>query len=89
MASILVVFVLTFNSQNIYGGGPTLDDKLTRLDAAMDHLVNVCEKETYKTSCGDALEDAWWIDCSDFYDKLDSCKNGKIKNFLKAEGRPT
>lgn len=77
------------HAQNIYGSAPTFDDKLVRLDAAMDHLVNVCEKETYKKNCLDALEDAWWIDCADFYDKLDTCKNGKLENFLKSNGRPT
>jgi hypothetical protein len=66
-----------------------LDDKLRNPDAAMDHLANVCEKETFKSMCLDALEDAWWIDCSDFYDKLDTCKNEKVENFLKSHGRPT
>ena len=89
MVPILVVFVLTFNSQNIYGGGPTLDDKLRNMDAAMDHLVNVCEKETYKSMCLDTLEDAWWIDCAEWHDKLDTCKNGKVENLLKSHGRPT
>ncbi len=86
--SVLVIFGV-LHAQNVNGSAPTFEDKLVRLDAAMDHLVNVCEKETYKTSCLNALEDAWWIDCADFYDKLDTCKNGKLENFLKNNERPT
>jgi len=75
------------HNQNIYRSAPTFEDKLVRLDAAMYHLVNVCEKETYESVCLDSLEEAWWIDCSEFYVKLDTCKNGKIENFLKSHGR--
>lgn len=85
------VFVISglIHAQNIYGSAPTFEDKLARLDAALDHLVNVCSQETYKSTCTDAIEDAWWMECSEFYDKLDTCKNGKVENFLKGEGRPT
>ena len=73
-----------------YGNsGPTIDDKLRNLDAALDHMVNVCWKETNKGMCLDQLEDSWWIDCSEWGDKLDTCKNGKIKDFLSNHGRPT
>jgi hypothetical protein len=91
-ASVLVIFGM-LHAQNIYGSGPTFDDKLARLDAAMDHAVNACSKDNIdyyvKQSCLDELEDSWWIECSEFYDKLDTCKNGKLENFLKSMGRPT
>jgi hypothetical protein len=91
-ASVLVIFGL-LHTQNIYGSAPTFEDKLKRLDAAMDHAVNMCAKDdiyfSVKQSCLDSLEDAWWIDCAEFYDKLDTCKNGKLENFLKDNGRPT
>ncbi len=90
LAVFSTVFLVTgMMMSTVYGGGPTLDDKLTNMDAAMDHLVNVCKQETSKSMCLDVLEEAWWIDCSEWYDKLDTCKNGKVENFLIAEGRPT
>jgi hypothetical protein len=57
----------------------------------LDHAVNTCIKATgyIKSSCTDTIEESWWIECREHYDKLDTCKNGKIENFLKGEGRPT
>ena len=89
LISFGLIFVGTGALMTSVYGQVTFDDKLAKLDASLDHLVNVCEQETYKTSCGNALEDAWWMECSEYYDKLDTCKNGKIENFLKSEGRPT
>lgn len=90
--SVFMLFSL-LNAQVMYGSAPTFEDKLKRLDAAMDHAVNTCAKDdiyfSVKQSCLDSLEDAWWIDCAEFYDKLDTCKNGKLENFLKDNGRPT
>jgi len=73
-------------------GPATFDDKLTRLDAALNELIDTCSKDIYpstKEMCINDIEDAWWMECSEYYDKLDSCKSGKVENFLKNEGRPT
>jgi len=90
LVAFSTVFLITGMMMNaVYGDQPTLDDKLRNMDAALDHMVNVCWKETSKSMCLDTLEDSWWIDCSEWYDKLDTCKNGKIEGFLKYYGRPT
>ena len=73
-------------------GPATFDDKLTRLDAALNELIDTCSKDIYpstKEMCINDIEEAWWIECAEYYDKLDSCKSGKVENFLKNEGRPT
>jgi hypothetical protein len=89
LVAFSTVFLVTGLMMSVVYGAPTLDDKLRNMDAAMDHLVNVCWKENFKSMCLDTLEDAWWIDCSEWNDKLDTCKNGKIEDILKANGRPT
>lgn len=91
-ASVLVIFGM-LHSQNIYGSTPDFQKNyLTKLDAELNSLVDRCSKTVwadYKTDCTNELEDAWWNDCAFDYDKLDTCKNGKIENFLKSQGRPT
>lgn len=80
-------------STSISSDGPvTFDDKLARYDAALDHAINMCSKDIYpstKQMCINDIEDAWWIECAEHYDKLDTCKSGKVENFLKNEGVPT
>ena len=71
-------------------GPATFDDKLARVDAALSELIDACSKDIYssvKETCINEIEDAWWIECSEYYDKLDTCKSGKVENFLKNEGR--
>jgi len=93
MASILVVFGLVFNPQNnVYGAPDFQKNYLTKLDAELNRLVDRCGIALSFDSgpdCISELEDAWWNDCAFDYDKLDTCKNGKIENFLKGAGRPS
>jgi hypothetical protein len=73
-------------------GPATFDDKLARYDAALDHMINTCSKDIYpdvKERCINDIEEAWWIECAEHYDKLDTCKNGKVENYLKNEGIST
>ena len=80
----------TVVSSSSSDGPATFDDKLTRLDAALNELIDTCSKDIYssvKETCINDIEDAWWMECSEYYDKLDSCKSGKVENFLKNEGR--
>ncbi|MCD6036159.1 MAG: hypothetical protein K0S67_43 [Nitrososphaeraceae archaeon] len=73
-------------------GPVTFDDKLTRVDAALNELIDTCSKDIYpsiKETCINDIEEAWWMECAEYYDKLDSCKSGKVENFLKENGVPT
>ena len=91
IASVFATFGLLY-PQSIYGSAPDFQDLLKKLDADLDHLVNMCSKDIdyyTKQSCLDQLEESWWIECREYYDKLDTCKNGKVENFLKNNGRPT
>ncbi len=92
MVLILVVFGL-LHAQNVYAAPDFEKHYLTELDAQLNRLVDHCVKIVKvvedEPNCVQQLEDAWWMDCAFDYDKLDTCKNGKIENFLKGQGKPT
>lgn len=93
VVGFMVMFFMTpFVLQIVYGAPDFEKYYLTETDAYLNNLVDRCSKETVyylKADCTQLIEDAWHIDCSMDYDKLDTCKNGKIENFLKSHGIPT
>lgn len=60
-------------------------EALIRMDAALNHLVDVCTEQY----CIYELENAWYDSCLTWYDKLDTCKNGKLEGFLNSHGIAT
>lgn len=77
--------------QNV-SAAPDFEQKsFARVDAALDKLVVACSQDTtsYREICTDKLEESWWTTCAVYYDKLDTCKYGKLEDFLKGEGGPT
>ncbi|MDN5847098.1 MAG: hypothetical protein L0H53_12590 [Candidatus Nitrosocosmicus sp.] len=89
-ASVFVVFGL-LNSQSIYGAPDFEQKTLARVDSTLDELVTACSQDTtsFREVCTDRIEESWWTTCAVYYDKLDTCKYGKVENYLKGEGRPT
>ena len=74
----------------VYAAPDFQKNYLTKLDAELNSLVDRCIKSLKVFNadwCTDELEIAWWNDCAFDYDKLDTCKNGKVENFLKSQGR--
>ncbi len=59
---------------------------IDRYNSEFPNSVGVFEGET---ACMDALESRWWNDCSLYYEKIEACYNGKLKDFLKSQGRLT
>jgi len=90
MIAFSTMFVVTGVFMNLVYGAPDFEKHyLVETDAYLNRLVDKCTKETdfnEKVYCTNLIEDAWWFDCSMDYDKLDTCKNGKIENFLKEKG---
>jgi hypothetical protein len=64
---------------------------LIDLDRTLDNLVNSCSTYTNKlfiNICIASINKAWNDFCPPLYNELDTCKNGKIENYLIANGMP-
>lgn len=95
---ILVIVAIIAISLIVYGAmaaqhnktQANVDNKLTEVDAAAAHLVDVCNSVTdpmAKSECDSNIMTVWNTNCVDFGDKLSVCKeNGPIEQYLKKAG---
>lgn len=99
MKQINKTFVLAMVFGGLLGTATAMADArdmqkelLIKLDASLNHMVDVCKQSLSSTNwresaqCTDKLESYWWSDCAVYYDKLDTCKKGKMEEYLNSQG---
>ncbi len=93
LAIVATLVIKGYNINHANAQGISTEEFLKHTDAFLDKSVNSCsnpkltDEQFEIDSCLRIAESQWHYFCKTHYhDKLDTCKNGKLENYLKEHG---